>query len=40
VEEPYEVEVKFPLTDTEAMKKIILQAGGVALNSEMQVDIY
>lgn len=38
--EPYEVEVKLPLTDTEAMKQTILQAGGVALNSEFQVDIY
>jgi len=40
VEKPYEVEVKLPLIDKEAMKKTILQAGGVALNSEKQVDTY
>ena len=40
MEEPYEVEVKLPVTDKEAMKQTILQAGGVKLNSEFQVDSY
>jgi adenylate cyclase class 2 len=40
LEESYEVEVKLPITDKEAMKKTIIQAGGVALGSESQVDIY
>ena len=40
MEEPYEVEVKLPVTDKEAMKQTILQAGGVELNSEFQVDSY
>jgi adenylate cyclase class 2 len=38
--EPYEVEVKLPIIDKEAMKKTIIQAGGVDLSSESQVDIY
>jgi len=40
LEEPYEVEVKLPLMDKEEMKQRILQAGGVELNSEFQVDSY
>ena len=40
LDEPYEVEVKLPLADKDTMKKTILQAGGVALNSEFQVDSY
>jgi adenylate cyclase, class 2 len=45
VEEPimvesYEVEVKLPLADKEAMKKTILQIGGIEKNSEMQTDMY
>ncbi len=37
---PYEVEVKLPLSDKESMKEKILREGGVALNSEHQMDTY
>jgi adenylate cyclase class 2 len=40
VDEPYEVEVKFPLINKKAMRQTIIEAGGVALNSEYQEDIY
>jgi len=40
LEESYEVEVKLPIADKEAMNKTIIQAGGVALSCESQVDIY
>jgi adenylate cyclase class 2 len=40
LEEPYEVEVKLPLTDKEAMKETIRQLGGIEMNSELQVDDY
>ena len=40
MEEPYEVEVKLPITNIESIEEIILQAGGVRLNSEIQSDIY
>ena len=40
LDEPYEVEVKLPLTDKKAMKLAIIEAGGIALNSEFQEDIY
>ncbi|MGY5858231.1 MAG: class IV adenylate cyclase [Candidatus Thorarchaeota archaeon] len=38
--ETYEVEVKLPVTDGEAMKQKILQAGGVPLNTDLQIDSY
>lgn len=37
---PYEVEVKFPLSDKDSMKEKIRREGGVALNSEYQMDTY
>ncbi|TFG29394.1 class IV adenylate cyclase [Candidatus Thorarchaeota archaeon] len=40
MKEPYEVEVKLPVTDKEAMKQKIIQAGGVPLNSDLQIDTY
>ena len=40
MDEPYEVEVKLPLDDKIAMKQAIIEAGGIALNSEIQEDIY
>ena len=40
MEEPYEVEVKLPLTDKDVMKDTIRQLGGIATNSELQVDDY
>lgn len=40
MEELYEVEVKLPLPDKEAMKETILQVGGIEMNSELQVDDY
>ncbi|TFH07588.1 MAG: class IV adenylate cyclase [Candidatus Thorarchaeota archaeon] len=40
MEEPYEVEVKLPLDDKDAMKENILQLGGIEKNSEMQTDMY
>jgi adenylate cyclase class 2 len=40
VEETYEVEVKFPVTDMDAMKQKIIQAGGVPLNTDLQIDSY
>lgn len=40
MEDIYEVEVKLPITSMESIEEIILQAGGVRLNSETQSDIY
>ena len=40
MDEPYEVEVKLPIANIESIEGIILQAGGVRLNSEIQSDIY
>jgi adenylate cyclase class 2 len=40
LEEPYEVEVKLPLDDKDAMKEKIRQLGGIEKNSEMQTDMY
>jgi adenylate cyclase class 2 len=36
----YEVEVKVPISDVNAIEKTILRAGGRRLNSEIQTDIY
>jgi adenylate cyclase class 2 len=36
----YEVEVKVPISDVNAIEKNILRAGGRRLNSEIQTDIY
>lgn len=40
LETPYEVEVKFPLSDKNSMEEKILEAGGVALYSENEIDDY
>ncbi len=40
METPYEVEVKFRLSDKNAMKEKILEAGGVSLYSEQEIDDY
>ena len=40
MDELYEVEVKLPLIDKDAMKEAIQQLGGIETNSEMQVDDY
>jgi adenylate cyclase class 2 len=38
--ESYEVEVKVPITDSEAMKQKLLDSGARMLNSEVQIDTY
>jgi adenylate cyclase class 2 len=40
VEETYEVEVKFPLSDKDAIRKAIIDAGGIKLNTQYQSDKY
>jgi len=37
---PYEVEIKLSVSDKEVMKQKIIQAGGVPLNTDLQIDIY
>jgi adenylate cyclase class 2 len=36
----YEVEVKIPLADEKSIERVILEAGGRRLNSEIQTDTY
>ncbi|MFW9843794.1 MAG: class IV adenylate cyclase [Candidatus Thorarchaeota archaeon] len=40
MEETYEVEVKFPISDKDTMKKAIIDYGGTQQNIEFQVDDY
>jgi len=40
MKKPYEVEIKLPIADKETMKQKIIQAGGVPLNTDLQIDIY
>jgi adenylate cyclase class 2 len=40
LKEPYEVEIKLPLPDKDAMRKAIADIGGTLLNSETHSDIY
>lgn len=40
MEETYEVEVKLPISDKDAIRKAIIDAGGTQLNVEFQVDDY
>ena len=40
MEETYEVEVKLPISDKDAMKKAIINSGGIQQNIEFQVDDY
>jgi adenylate cyclase class 2 len=38
--ETYEVEVKLPVVNRDAIRKSIIEAGGVELNTETQIDAY
>jgi adenylate cyclase class 2 len=40
MKKPYEVEIKLPIADKETMKQKIIQAGGVPLSTDLQIDIY
>jgi adenylate cyclase class 2 len=40
LKETYEVEVKLPVANKDAIRKSIIEAGGVELNTENQIDAY